>query len=665
MRTLRLLPSLSVLLASLLASCGGGGGGAAKPAPPAVTPPVVIPPAPGISVLTGQLGGRGNLDGVGAAARFDGAVDVAVDVSGQVFVAETSGRIRRISVAGEVSTFAGGYLRDSFVDGTGAAAGFQRPNGLAFDPAGNLYVADLHAVRKITPAGVVTTLAGSGQPGDADGVGAAAGFMQLTAIAVDAAGNVYVADWARFTVRKITSAGVVTTFAGVRGGRCDYQHTTPACTSNDGTATTASFSRISGLASDGHGGLYVVDGALRKVSAQGDVSTLAFGVSGRPAVDRDGNILVTDGPRLVKYTPAGTRTTVAGPVAGGPALPGLFSPQGIALDSKGNVLVADDQDIGRVSPAGAVSVVAGAYESTSSLGNESGSAGLDGAGNLYLAGMDGQTVLKVAPSGSTTVLAGAAGQRGTADGPAGVARFSSPHATAVDGSGNVYVADGGLIRRITPEGTVSTLAGNFDAGGPVDGTGANAHLYATALVADSGGNVYFTEGCTVRRVTPQGTVATLIGQPDQCASVDGPAGVARFAGLAGIAIDPAGVLYVADREANTIRRIGVDGSVSTLAGRAGATGSADGAGQAARFNQPGSLSLDETGLLLVADSGNHTIREIAPSGVVTTVAGQPGSVGVRLGALPGSLGFPRFVVAAKGGRLFVRTEDAVLAIQQP
>jgi streptogramin lyase len=172
-----------------------------------------------VTTLAGSAGQQGSADGVGAAARFTNPFGVAADSAGNVYVADyNNGTIRKITAAGVVTTLAGSAGQFGSADGVGAAARFHLPVGVATDSAGNVYVADFFnsTIRKITPAGVVTTLAGSaGQPGSDDGVGAAARFAYPNGVATDSAGNVYVADTG--TIRKITPVGAVTTIAGVPG----------------------------------------------------------------------------------------------------------------------------------------------------------------------------------------------------------------------------------------------------------------------------------------------------------------------------------------------------------------------------------------------------------------------------------------------------------------
>jgi len=254
------------------------------------------------------VGVSGSADGQGTAASFIGPSDIVVDSSGNLYVADTHTHlIRKIDPSGNVTTLAGQAGVSGSADGQGTAASFSYPFGIAVDSSGNLYVADVgnHLIRKIDPSGNVTTLAGQGVRGSADGQGTAASFELPTDIAVDSSGNLYVADHHNHLIRKIDPSGNVTTLAGQVG----------VSGSADGQGTAASFNSPWSIAVDSSGNLYVSDfdnHLIRKIDPSGNVTTLA-GQAG-----------------------------VQGSADGQGATASFDKPFGIAVDSSGNLYVAEE-----------------------------------------------------------------------------------------------------------------------------------------------------------------------------------------------------------------------------------------------------------------------------------------------------------------------------------
>ena len=353
------------------------------------------------------------------------------------------------------------------------------------------------------------------------------------------------------------------------------------------------------------------------------------------------------------YATPYTFTTLAGtvsiPVLFGGSADGTGSaaqfenPAGVAVDPLGNVYVADlaNNTIRKVTPAGVVTTIAGtpAYAgyadgtgSAAQFHNPFGVA-VDSTGNIYVADTGNSAIRKITSSGVVTHLAGSnTFGVGSADGVGSAALFDTPEGIAVDNAGTIYVADtyNSTIRKVTPAGVVTTFAGTAGVMGIVDGTGSAAQFYRpTGIAIDSAGNIYVTDLDTIREITPAGVVTTIAGTPGISLYADGTGSAALFNYPWGVAVDSTGNVYVADNGDNTIRKITSGGVVTTIAGTAGTTGSADGTGSAALFRFPQGIAVDNAGNLYVADGGNDTIRE------GTLAAGPPGApIGVSV--VPGN-----------------------------
>jgi len=257
-------------------------------------------------------------------------------------------------------------------------------------------------------------------------------------------------------------------------------------------------------------------------------------------------------------------------------------------------------------------------------------------GNIYVADSGNQTVRKITPAGVVSTIAGSMQSFGSTDGTGSAARFYSPLAVAVGPAGDIYVADTGnhTLRKITPAGTVTTYAGRAGAAGSRDGT-REAALFNQPhdIAVDGAGTVYVvdTSNHTIRRITASGEVTTLAGGAGQPGSANGAGEQARFNSPSGVALDSAGNLFVSDTGNHLLRKISLSGLVTTVAGMAGIGGSADGSGGGARFNAPARAVVDHSGTIYVADRRNMTIRRVTASGDVATIAGVAGSAGTEDG----------------------------------
>ncbi len=645
------------------------------------------------------------------AGSFNQPASLVFDTSNNLYVADTGNhRIRKITPGGVVSTLVGGGTTGTPCpgttgttvtcrDGTGSSAQFSNPAGVAVDSAGVVYVADYsnHRIRKITPGGVVSTLAGGGTTGTPcpgttgttvtcrDGTGSSAQFSNPVGVVVDSAGVVYVGDTSNHRIRKITPGGVVSTLAGggTTGTPCPgTTGTTVTC--RDGTGSSAQFNSPRGVAVDSTGVVYVADSEnhrIRKIITNSmgvvEVSTLAgtghsdfmdgagnvarFNQPRGVAVDSVGNVYVgdTSNHRIRKIT---TKSPTIDPICtnGTPSSIKLFTTSTEKCASCDNGFSLDGElcrkEFDLICTNGTPSTAKVFTASTEKC--ISCNSGFDLNGNLCgqfdpVECVNGITSTVKVPTANiekcdscdsyyalkndetcaaimVSTLAGTAtGTAGFMDGVGNVAQFNFPRGIAVDGSGNVYVGDTSnhRIRKITTNSIgvveVSTLAGTGTAGF-MDGVDNVAKFDKPfGVVVDSDGNVYVadSENHRIRKVTSTGVVSTLAGTATGTAGfMDGVGNVARFDKPFGVVVDSDGNVYVADSENHRIRKVTSTGVVSTLAGT-GTAGFMDGMGNVAKFDKPFGVVVDSDGNVYVADSENHRIRKITSTGVVSTLAG--------------------------------------------
>lgn len=653
---------------------------------------LTVKTGPGIRLVAGMSGGGGSIDG--AVGRLYGPSGVAVDAAGTVFVADTrNNTVRKISPTGVVSTLAGTAGVIGAANGTGNAASFNRPTGTALDKAGNILVADSgnSLIRQITPLGVVTTLAGTvGSTVAVDGPVATATFSFTTGVATDNTGTVFVTDKDR--VRKINTAGQVSTlwvFPGSFGGPV-----------------------LAGLTIDAAGVVYVLspvgdvykvtpDGAATIVMGPGGIcATLNYSRATGIALDATGNFYIADTPRhsIVRITPscvattlAGSGTDAAGSIDGAGGTARFSKPASLTLDAAGNIYVADTSNntIRKISTDGKVATLAGAaanagatngagatarfnnagffganqpvYIANSGVTNSSGVAyaggvAIDATGIAYLADTGNNIIRKITVDGVVTSLAGIAGVSGSLDGSAAAATFNNPGGVALDAAGNIYVADSGnhKIRKISPTGIVTTIAGS-DWENPLTSGGFFPFPITTgslpvAMAVDAAGNIYVADPGVrvIRKIAASGTQTKF------------DFGISSAFPRALVA-DPQGNVYAAI--SCGIVKITPAGTISDFVGAQAPCGTSDGLGSAARFQDPSGLALDTLGNLYVADTGNHTIRKVTPTGAVTTIAGRAGVGGLVFGNLPGTLYQPVGMAIDASGSLYTTAENTVLKIQ--
>jgi uncharacterized protein (TIGR03437 family) len=512
---------------------------------------------------TGRAGYSGD-GGIALNAQLMSPAGIAADGSGNVYVADLDTNVvRKISPDGKITTYAGdGEAGFSGDGGPATAAQLNTPDGLVLDSAGNLYIADRNnnCIRVVSPDGNIHTAIGNGSPGFS-GDGGAAAIAELDSpegIALDASGNLYIADTQNDRIRMVASDGTITTVAGIGNGNV---------LGDGGPALAAGLILPTGVAVDRAGNLYIADlgnSRIREVSA-GKIATVAGSSDGAPLAGNENAVSVL-----------------------------LNGPTGVAVDASGNIyftegsigsgsgLAEGDYRVWKVSPASVLTVLAGnGMDSYSGDGGSAVSAQLlgptglatDSAGNLYIADTGNHRVRRITADGVIRTIAGT-GQPGYSGdgGPAASAQLNSPMGVALDSTGRLVIADSGnsVIRVINTDGTIQTLIGN-------------------------GNSSYYGDGLS-----------------DLQASVNHPQGVA---------VSPYGGIYIADTLNNAIRMSGADGLVSTVAGTGPAGFSGDGGpATSALLSGPTGVSVDRAGNVYIVDAGNRRLRKITTDGVISTVA---------------------------------------------
>jgi len=546
------------------------------------------------------------------AAEIGNAAAVALDKAGNYYVVSSSlNQVFRVTPTGAITTVAGNGTPGFSGDGGPATlAELNYPYGVAVDGSGNLYIADFQNVRirMVNPSGVITTVAGNGVSGFS-GDGGSATSAQISSpvgVAVDGKGNLYFADFDNNRIRMVNSSGVISTVAGngIRNSSGD-----------GGPATSAELYNPSGVALDGNGNLYIAgyfDNRIRMVNTSGIITTVAG--NGTPGFSGDG----------------------------GPATSAeLYYPSGVAVDGQGNIYIGDlyNNRIRMVNASGVITTVAGngtagfsgdGGPATSAELNMPAGVAVDGNGNFYIADTNNNRVRMVNPSGMITTVAGHGSSGFGGDGgPAKSAELYVPYGVAVDGNGNLYIADtdNNRIRVVNSSAVINTFAGNGNYGYGGDGNPATSAKLAdpTGIAIDGSENLYIadTNNNRIRMVTPSGVISTVAGSGTAGFSGDGgPATSAELSVPAGVAMDGIGNLYIADTNNDRIRMVTPSGVISTVAGDGTAGFSGDGGpATSAELNVPTGVAVDRSRNLYIADTNNSRIRMVTPSGVITTVAG--------------------------------------------
>jgi uncharacterized protein (TIGR03437 family) len=571
-------------------------------------------------------------NGPATSAQLDGPSGVAVDSAGNLYIADTNNQcIRKVS-NGVITTVAGNGMRGFSGDnGPATSAQLDHPYGLAVDSAGNLYVADTNnqRIRKVSN-GVIATVTGTGTRGSGgdNGPATSAQLANPYGVAVDSAGSLYIADSSNNRIRKVSNRAIAT----VAGNG------TPGFSGDNGPATSAHLAYPQGVAVDSAGNLYIADtnnNRIRRVS-NGVIATVAGG----------GASLGDNGPAASAQ---------------------LANPEGVAVDSAGNLYIADTSDsrIRKVSN-GAITTVAGngtvgfsgdnGPPTSAQLANPWGVA-VDSAGNLYIADYGNQRIRKVS-NGAITTVAGN-GTRGFSgdNGPATSAQFYDPAGLAVDSAGNLYLADYGnnRIRKVSG-GVIATVAGGGASLGD-NGPPTSARLSLPYGVAvDSAGNLYVADWGNNRiRKVSGGVITTVAGNGTRGFSGDnGPPTSAQLSNPEGVAVDSAGNLYIADYGNQRIRKV-ANGVITTVAGNGTAGFSGDnGPPTSAQLSNPYGVAIDSAGNVYIGDSGNNRVREVS-NGLIATVAGNGafGFSGDNGPATNAQLSNPYGVAIDSAGNLYI------------
>jgi uncharacterized protein (TIGR03437 family) len=533
------------------------------------------------------------------------------------------------------------------------------PQGLALDAAGNLYIADSvnNRVRMVDTQGIITTFAGNGTvnpPGFWGDTGPAtdASLHLPTGLAVDSSGKVYIAVSADNTVRVVTTDGVINIFAGAgyKGYYGDYaKDSISGIVSSTGVATVAGLTNPQDIAIGPSGSLLIADTGNATIRK----------------VDSTGVITTISGNGTVGISGDDVATTLA-----------MVAPFGVAVDSSGNVYVAEygSNRIRKIDTSGKITTAVG--DGNQGFAGDGGapnkvemslptSVVVDSSGNLYFTDSLNNRIRKLA-GGTVSTYAGNGLFSRSGDGnAAAAAQLNTPLGVAVD-TVSMYVADtaNNTVRRVA-SGVITNVAGTGAAGSSGDGNPATgAQLNGPqGLAVDSAGNLYIadTQNNRVRKVA-NGVITTFAGSGTAgFAGDNGPAGSAQLNAPFGVAVDAAGNLYIAEFSNNRVRKVSTNGNIGTLAGNGVSGFSGDGLqATSAQLNGPQGVAVDSAGNVYIADTANNRVRKVAANGVITTVAGNgaAGFSGDGNSAVNAQVGNPTAVATDSVGNVYIADGSA-------
>ncbi len=613
----------------------------------------MVAPSGIITTFAGTLNSSGySGDGKAAtAAKLNSPGGIAVDGSGDLFIADTNNNvIREVNTSGIISTFAGNGTAGYAGNGKAASkAELYAPTDVTIDHNGNVFIADSgnNVIREVLASGIIRTIAGNGTAAyGGDGGPATKAYLDNpVAVAVDSSGNVWISDNVNDVIREVIAAtGTIRTVAG--NGNYGF--------SGDGDAAPATKAELNGVR-----GLLVYQGNVLVADQYNDVIrqltlTTLSPLSITPALPPNGRVGVAYQQQLTAkggtgpYTfallngtlPPGLTLSSTGLISGTPTTfdtfnftvqvsdhknltatlnfslqidssftigtfitTGAATPTGMAMDSKGNLYFADSlaNRVYEVTPAGSLHVIAGDGvagfsgdhgKATAAELNHPVAVAVDGKGDLFIADEDNQVIREVSPAGIITTLAGTAGKTGYSgdNGPASAAKLNEPIGLAVDANGDVFIADGlnNAVREVSTAGKITTVAGTGSAGYTGDTKQATAAQlnFPVALAFDPSGNLYIADlgNDVVRKVTPAGIITTFAGNGFGGDSGDGgPAANAEMEFPVGLATDSSGNVYIEDLYDDSVRAVNATGIIDTIAGN-GFYGTAGNGGPATAAN---------------------------------------------------------------------------------
>ncbi|GAB3940270.1 hypothetical protein GCM10028805_01770 [Spirosoma harenae] len=636
-------------------------------------------------------------------AAFHGPIAVGFDKNGNTFILDADDyRVRKIDSNGIVTTLAGdGELGFAGDNGSALNARFLDPRGITADAAGNVYIADTqnHRIRKINTAGTITTITGTGTQGYSGdgGVAINAQVNYPKNVTIDKLGNLYIADSQNYRIRKIGVDGMISTVAG--NGTSGYS-------GDGGLAINAQLFLPGAIAVDNAGNLYIADSnnnRIRKVDTNGIITTIAGNGTyqttgdGGPAinaavylpvdiaVDDAGIVYVSQqDSRIRKISADGTILPVVGNGTDGftgdgeLAVNALIGPAvGIKIDNEGNLTIADRTNyrIRRIISDGVINTVAGGFTGDGGpatnahfrryLFNTPSNLTVDTKGNVYVVDRFQNRIRKVSPNGVITTIAGTGVNGYSGDGgPATEAQLRHPRGVGLDSTGNLYIVDqyNSRIRRVDTNNSITTIAG--------DGTPdfispwpyiSSASIYnSNGMAVTKAGTMYVpvSNSNCVLKITPEGII-TIVAGTTASAGYSGDGGPAINAKLnfpVSVALDEAENLYIVDQSNNRIRKVDAAGIITTVVGN-GSTGYGGENIVAANapLNTPYEVAFDSNGSMYITESYYSRVRKVDRNGIMTTVAGSgtPGFSGDGGVATNARLSGPNGIVIDAAGNLYI------------